>query len=138
MSLNSQKGPYKEPPLYDKEPKSIDPYVVVISVTFTLIFFIVFVWIIGYCVKMSMEKSKARREQSDTNNPQNYAATTNANANENYRVAVTNNLLQVCTIVYCKKSFTYISKNGHMICERPLTVSTFIQGHCYRVRIGKL
>ena len=41
MSLNSQKGPYKEPPLYDKEPKSIDPYVVVISVTFTLIFFIV-------------------------------------------------------------------------------------------------
>ena len=96
MSLNSQKGPYKEPPLYDKEPKSIDPYVVVISVTFTLIFFIVFVWIIGYCVKMSMEKSKARREQSDTNNPQNYAATTNANANENYRVAVTNHLLQVC------------------------------------------
>ena len=96
MSLNSQKGPYKEPPLYDKEPKSIDPYVVVISVTFTLIFFIVFVWIIGYCVKMSMEKSKARREQRDTNNPQNYAATTNANANENYRVAVTNHLLQVC------------------------------------------
>ena len=55
--------------------------------------------IIGYCVKMSMEKNKARREQTDTNNgldPQNYAATTNANANENYRVAVTNHLLQVC------------------------------------------
>ena len=103
MSLNSQKGPYKEPPLYDKEPKSIDPYVVVISVTFTLIFFIVFVWIIGYCVKMSMEKNKARREQTDINNgldPQNYAATTNANANENYRVAITNHLLQVCTIVF--------------------------------------
>ena len=98
MSLNSQKGPYKEPPLYDKEPKSIDPYVVVISVTFTLIFFIVFVWIIGYCVKMSMEKNKARREQTDINNgldPQNYAATT-TNANENYRVAVTNHLVQVC------------------------------------------
>ena len=56
--------------------------------------------IIGYCVKMSMEKSKARREQSDTNNPQNYAATTNANANENYRVAITNHLLQVCTLVF--------------------------------------
>ena len=103
MSLNSQKGPYKEPPLYDKEPKSIDPYVVVISVTFTLIFFIVFVWIIGYCVKMSMEKNKARREQTDTNNgldPKTYAATTNANANENYRVAITNHLLQVCTLVF--------------------------------------
>ena len=56
--------------------------------------------IIGYCVKMSMEKSKARRQQSDTNNPQNYAATTNANANENYRVAVTNHLLQVPNYVF--------------------------------------
>ena len=94
MSLNSQKGPYKEPPLYDKEPKSIDPYVVVISVTFTLIFFIVFVWIIGYCVKMSMEKNKARREQIDATDldPQNNATT----SNENYRVAVTNHLVQVC------------------------------------------
>ena len=85
MSLNSQKGPYKEPPLYDKEPKSIDPYVVVISVTFTLIFFIVFVWIIGYCVKMSMEKNKARREQTDTNNgldPKTYAAHTRLKCNQ--------------------------------------------------------
>ena len=98
MSLNSQKGPYKEPPLYDKEPKSIDPYVVVISVTFTLTFFIVFVWIIGYCVKMSMEKSKARREQIDATDldPQNNATT----SNENYRVAVTNHLLQVPNYVF--------------------------------------
>ena len=94
-----QKTPYSiYPPLYDKEPKSIDPYVVVISVTFTLIFFIGFVCIIGYCVKIR----RARREQIDVTDldPQNYAATTNANANENYRVAITNHLLQVCTIVF--------------------------------------
>ena len=53
--------------------------------------------IIGYCVKMSMEKNKARREQIDATNldPQNYATTSNDNSNENYRVAVTNHLLQV-------------------------------------------
>ena len=54
---------------------------------------------IGYCVQMSMEKNEARREQIDANvlDPQNYAAnTSNDNANENYRVAVTNHLLQVC------------------------------------------
>ena len=58
--------------------------------------------IIGYYVKMSMEKNKARREQIDATDldPQNYAATTNANANENYRVAITNHLLQVCTLVF--------------------------------------
>ena len=53
---------------------------------------------IGYCVQMSMEKNEARREQIDANglDPQNYAAnTSNDNANENYRVAVTNHLLQV-------------------------------------------
>ena len=59
--------------------------------------------IIGYCVQMSMEKNEARREQTDANglDPQNYAAnTSNDNANENYRVAVTNHLLQVCTYVF--------------------------------------
>ena len=53
---------------------------------------------IGYCVQMSMEKNEARREQIDANglDPQNYAAnSSNDNANENYRVAVTNHLLQV-------------------------------------------
>ena len=97
--IDGQKTPYFiYPPLYDKEPKSIDPYVVVISVTFTLIFFIGFVCIIGYCVKIR----RARREQIDATDldPQNYAASTNANANENYRVAITNHLLQVCTIVF--------------------------------------
>ena len=50
--------------------------------------------IIGYCVKMSMEKNKARREQIDATDldPQNNATT----SNENYRVAVTNHLVQVC------------------------------------------
>ena len=65
--------------------------------------------IIGYCVKMSLEKSRARREQSDPNDLD-YAASNNGNPNENYRVAVTNHLLQVCTIVYCKETFTNISK----------------------------
>ena len=53
--------------------------------------------LIGYCVKMSLEKSRARREQSDPNDLDNDGS--NGNPNENYRVAVTNNLLQVCTIV---------------------------------------
>ena len=43
---------------------------------------------------MSMEKNKARREQIDATDldPQNNATT----SNENYRVAVTNHLVQVC------------------------------------------
>ena len=63
--------------------------------------------IIGYCVKMSMEKNKARREQIDATNldPQNYATTSNDNSNENYRVAVTNHLLQVIFFLPSLKFF---------------------------------
>ena len=47
---------------------------------------------IGYCVKMSLEKKKARREQSDPNDLD------PSNVNPNEYVAVTNHLLQVMYI----------------------------------------